>query len=65
MRMYCRKADYEDEYITGLTLGVPVQIEAGVLLGKKSGLSLIGMGNWNFREPYLGAQLAFYHLLSL
>ncbi len=65
MRMYCRKADYENEYITGLTLGVPVQIEAGVLLGKKSGLSLIGMGNWNFREPYLGAQLAFYHLLSL
>jgi hypothetical protein len=64
MRMYCRKADYENEYITGLTLGVPIQIEAGVLLGKKSGLSLIGMGNWNFREPYLGGQLAFYRLLT-
>ena len=64
MRMYCRKADYESEYITGLTLGVPIQVEAGVLLGKKSGISLIGLGNWNFREPYLGAQLAFYRILT-
>jgi len=64
VRMYCRPADYGYEYITGLTLGVPFQIEAGVLLGKKSGLSLIGVGNWNFREPYLGAQLALYRMLT-
>jgi len=64
MRMYCRKNGYANEYITGLTLGVPLQIEAGVLLGKQSGISLIGTGNWNFRQPYLGAQLAFYRMLN-
>jgi len=64
VRQYCRKADYEDEYITGLTLGVPFQIEAGLRFGKYSGISFIGVGNWNFREPYAGAHLAYTRQLS-
>jgi len=64
VRQYCRKADYKDEYITGLTLGVPFQIEAGLRFGKYSGISVIGVGNWNFREPYAGAHLAYTRQLS-
>ncbi len=64
VRQYCRKADYENEYITGLTLGVPFQVEAGVYFGKYSGISLIAVGNWNFREPYAGAHLAYTRRLK-
>jgi hypothetical protein len=64
VRQYCRSAGYDNEYITGLTLGVPFQIEAGIRLGKYSGISLLGVGNWNFREPYAGALLAYTRYLK-
>lgn len=64
VRQYCRSAGYNYEYITGLTLGVPFQVEAGLLLGKKAGLSIIGIANWNFREPYAGAHLAYIRFLG-
>ena len=64
VRQYCRRADYENEYITGVTLGVPFQVEFGVSVGKKSGLSLLGVGNWNFREPYAGMHLAYIRKLG-
>ncbi len=63
VRQFCRKADYENEYVTGITLGVPFQIEAGLRLGKYSGISLVGVGNWNFRESYAGAHLAYIRYL--
>jgi len=64
VRRFCSRDGYENEVLTGLTLGVPFQVEAGLRLGKRSGLSLIGVGNWNFREPYAGAHLAYIRRLS-
>jgi hypothetical protein len=64
VRQYCRKADYENEYITGLTLGVPFQVEAGLRMGKYAAISFIGVGNWNFREPYAGAHLAYTRFIK-
>jgi hypothetical protein len=64
VRMFCRRTSYEDQYITSLTAGVPVQVELGVNLGKKSGLGLMGVGNWNFRESYAGALLTYYYRLN-
>jgi hypothetical protein len=64
LRRYCRLEGYENDVVTGLTLGVPFQMEAGIRLGEYSGLSLIGVGNWNFREPYAGAHLAYIRRLS-
>jgi hypothetical protein len=64
VRQYCRRADYENEYITGLTLGVPFQVEAGLRFGKYSAVTLTGLGNWNFREPYVGALLAYTRFLK-
>lgn len=64
VRQYCRLADYDFEYITGLTLGVPFQIETGLKLGKYSAVTLTGVGNWNFREPYAGALLAYTRFLK-
>lgn len=60
--------DIEDtdktETITAVTIGVPVQLEAGVLLTKNWGINLTGVANWNFREPYVGAHLGFFYRLS-
>jgi hypothetical protein len=64
VRRYCMRVGYENDEVTGLTLGVPVQIEAGIRLGEYSAISLIGVGNWNFREPYAGAHLAYIRRLS-
>lgn len=64
VRRQCKPGGYENEIETGLTLGVPFQIEAGIRLGESSGISLIGVGNWNFREPYAGAHLAYIRRLS-
>ena len=64
VRRQCKPGGYENEIETGLTLGVPFQIEAGIRLGEYSGISLIGVGNWNFREPYVGAHLAYIRRLS-
>ena len=51
-------------YKAGATIGVPAQIEMGYL-SKKGGLSLMLVGNWNFREPYYGALLCYTRKLSL
>jgi hypothetical protein len=64
VRMFCRQISYEDQYITSVTVGVPVQVEMGVYLGKKSAIGLIGTGNWNFRESYAGLNLAYTYRLS-
>jgi hypothetical protein len=64
VRRYCQLVGYENELATGFTLGVPLQIEAGIRLGEYSGISLMGVGNWNFREPYAGAHLAYIRRLS-
>jgi hypothetical protein len=64
VRRFCRINGYENEIATGLTLGVPFQVEAGLRLGEHSALSIIGVGNWNFREPYVGAHLAYIRRLS-
>lgn len=41
--------------VTGVTIGVPVQIEAGFFINDKWGLNATGVANWNFRQPYVGA----------
>lgn len=64
VRMFCRQASYEEQYITSITVGVPLQVETGIYLGKKSAIGLIGTGNWNFRESYLGVNLAYTYRLS-
>ncbi|MFM7769796.1 MAG: hypothetical protein ACKO8Q_04500 [Bacteroidota bacterium] len=48
----------EFDYKVGMTIGVPAQIELGY--NKKThGVSLLLTGNWNFREPYLGALICY------
>ena len=64
VRMFCRRTTYEDQYITSITAGVPVQVELGVHIGKKFAIGLIGTGNWNFRESYAGINLAYYYSLN-
>ncbi len=51
-------------YKAGMTIGVPAQLEMGYL-SKKGGLSLMFVGNWNFREPYYGALLCYTRKLSM
>lgn len=51
-------------YKAGATIGVPAQIEMGYL-SKKGGLSLMFVGNWNFREPYYGALICYTRKLSM
>jgi hypothetical protein len=40
--------------VTGLTIGVPVQIEAGFFINENWGVNATGVANWNFRQPYFG-----------
>lgn len=51
----------ETETITAVTIGVPVQLEAGALMGQNWGINITGVANWNFREPYVGAHLGFFY----
>ncbi|MFA9221644.1 MAG: hypothetical protein ACEQSL_10690 [Sediminibacterium sp.] len=51
-------------YKAGATIGVPAQIEMGYL-SKKGGLSLMFVGNWNFREPFYGALICYTRKLSM
>lgn len=57
--------DIEDtndtELITAVSIGVPVQLEIGVLLGRNWGINATGVANWNFREPYVGAHLGVFY----
>jgi hypothetical protein len=58
VRRYCQKYLYNEEaYLTGVTIGVPAQIEMGVSLSPMIWLNLNVNANWNFREPYAGALL--------
>ena len=58
VRRYCQKYLYEEEaYLTGITIGVPAQLEMGVSLSSMIWLNLNVNANWNFREPYAGALL--------
>lgn len=43
--------------VTGVTIGVPVQIEAGFFINENWGLNATGVANWNFRQPYFGGHL--------
>lgn len=54
----------KNEPITVVTIGVPVQVETGFMISSKAALTLNLMGNWNFREPYLGANLGFTYRLT-
>jgi hypothetical protein len=58
VRRYCQKYLYEEEaYLTGITIGVPAQLEMGVSLSPMIWFNLNVNANWNFREPYAGALL--------
>ncbi len=60
VRMYCDDKDYGGyRYLTAVTIGLPAQIDVGVLFGKYSGITLSMLGNWNFRQAYAGAHLGF------
>jgi hypothetical protein len=64
VRFFGRRTDYEDEYLTVITAGVPIQLEFGMKLGKSSGINLTGVGNWNFRQPYLGCNVGYFILIK-
>lgn len=51
-------------YKAGATIGVPAQVEMGYL-SPKGGLSLMLVGNWNFREPYYGALICYTRKLKM
>jgi hypothetical protein len=66
VRMYCTDGDFGAyRYLTAVTIGVPAQLEFGYLMNKKWALTLVGVGNWNFRQPYVGAHLGLtYRFVS-
>lgn len=64
VRMFCRHAEYQDQYITAVTLGLPVQLEFGIFVTKNIGVNVIGTANWNFRAPYGGGQLGVFYRLA-
>ncbi|MFN8697752.1 MAG: hypothetical protein ACK5XQ_00370 [Flavobacteriales bacterium] len=60
VRSYCDYAiQNKDEFrtVTAVTIGVPAQIDAGIWVSKTIGINLQVLGNWNFRQPYIGAHL--------
>lgn len=61
VRMYCDHGQYENRYLTAVTLGVPAQIELGLMINKNIGVNMVGVGNWNFRAPYFGGHLGFVY----
>lgn len=40
--------------LTGVTIGIPAQIELGAFFNDQWGTVLMANGNWNFRQPYIG-----------
>jgi hypothetical protein len=57
LRMYGDSALQNEgtfRYLTALTIGVPAQAELGAWLSPSLGVNLMLLGNWNFRQPYLG-----------
>lgn len=58
LRRQCKYVPYEDQaYGTRYTIGVPAQIQLGAKLSNKASIHIDVVGNWNFREPYVGALL--------
>ncbi len=47
--------------VTGVTIGVPLQIEAGFFINDNWGLNATGVANWNFRQPYVGAHFGIVY----
>jgi|GEM_PF-818930 len=67
VRMYCdeKPQDKESfEYFAATTIGVPAQAEVGVLVSESVGINLSVLGNWNFRQPYIGAHLGVVYRLK-
>jgi len=61
LRLYGdHKVQSNTEYVykAGLTIGVPAQLEVGYLQ-KDYGITLLMTGNWNFRQPYMGAAICY------
>ncbi|MFN0032651.1 MAG: hypothetical protein ACKVOR_10875 [Flavobacteriales bacterium] len=60
VRTYCARAEYGGfRSVTAVTIGIPAHIEAGIMLDKKSAITMSIIGNWNFRQPYAGALLGY------
>lgn len=66
IRFFADDDDNSEEIrrLTAITIGVPVQVEMGAFLTESFGISLNGVGNWNFREPYFGAHIGFFYRLN-
>lgn len=63
LRLYADDDDNTPEIrrLTAVTIGVPVQLEAGVFFTEQIGLSINGVANWNFRRPYVGAHIGCFY----
>jgi len=48
------QSDTEVELKSKFTMGIPGHLEAGWMLNKKWGLSLMANANWNFRQAWWG-----------
>lgn len=57
VRYYCDKGDFNDRYLSALTIGLPAQIEAGFYIGKNWTAGVTLVGNWNLRSPYVAPYL--------
>ena len=67
VRMYGDSAQQvlnQFNYKVGMTIGVPAQLELG-WNKKEHGFCLLVTGNWNFREPYLGALICYSRRFKL
>jgi hypothetical protein len=64
IRYYCDQGDFEDRYLSALTVGLPAQIEAGIYLGKHWAAGLVLVGNWNLRSPYVASYLGVSYRLK-
>ncbi|MDZ4823573.1 MAG: hypothetical protein SH856_08945 [Flavobacteriales bacterium] len=57
-RWYCDDGDPgEFRKVTRLTIGVPIQLDAGINLSGNMKLGIAVVANWNFLEPYVGSLL--------
>ena len=65
IKHYCKALPYDKEaYVTGVTFGIPVQVEFGIMISKQAAINIMAIGNWNFHDPYYGALLGFTYRLK-